>query len=43
MKWSDVVKVAAGALIAAIVSEMLARYVFPRFLPPAVPQRGEDE
>jgi len=38
----DVLKLAAAALIAAIVNEMLTRYVFPRILPPALPQRGDE-
>jgi hypothetical protein len=37
---SDVLKLAAGFVLAAVVNELLVRYVFPRILPPAVEQRG---
>lgn len=36
----DVLKIAAAALVAAIIEEILRRYVFPRILPPAAEQRG---
>jgi hypothetical protein len=43
LKWADILKLAAGAMISAIVFEALQRYVFPRILPPALPQRERGE
>lgn len=43
LKWADVLKLAAGAMISAVVFELLTRYVFPRILPPAFAQREPGE
>lgn len=43
LKWGDVLKIATGALISAVVYEILTRYVFPRVLPPPLPQKGTGE